>query len=102
MMTHDRLVQAANSPARRYRAVFISDLHLGSRGCKADCLLDFLHHVESEYLYLVGDIVDGWRLRKRWFWPDQHDQILQRLLARAAHGTKVVYLPGNHDEALRG
>jgi UDP-2,3-diacylglucosamine pyrophosphatase LpxH len=85
----------------RYRAVFISDLHLGSRGCKADCLLDFLHHVESEYLYLVGDIVDGWRLRKRWFWPDQHHEILHRLLARAAQGTKVIYLPGNHDEALR-
>jgi UDP-2,3-diacylglucosamine pyrophosphatase LpxH len=57
--------------------------------------------VESEYLYLVGDIVDGWRLRKRWFWPDQHHQILHRLLARAAQGTKVIYLPGNHDEALR-
>ena len=55
----------------------------------------------SEYLYLVGDIVDGWRLRKRWFWPDKHHQILHRLLGRAAHGTKVVYLPGNHDEALR-
>ena len=85
----------------RYRTVFISDLHLGSRGCKADCLLDFLRHVESEYLYLVGDIVDGWRLRKRWFWPDQHHEILHRLLTRAAQGTEVIYLPGNHDEALR-
>lgn len=60
-----------------------------------------MHHVESEYLYLVGDIVDGWRLRKRWFWPDQHHEILHRLLARAAQGTEVIYLPGNHDEALR-
>jgi UDP-2,3-diacylglucosamine pyrophosphatase LpxH len=92
---------AAEIRSHRYRAVFISDLHLGSRGCKADCLLDFLHHVESEYLYLVGDIVDGWRLRKRWFWPDQHQQVLGRLFGRAAQGTKVTYLPGNHDEALR-
>jgi UDP-2,3-diacylglucosamine pyrophosphatase LpxH len=85
----------------RYRSVFISDLHLGTPGCKAECLLDFLHHVESEYLYLVGDIVDGWRLKKRWFWPEHHDQILHSLLARASRGTRVVYLPGNHDEALR-
>jgi UDP-2,3-diacylglucosamine pyrophosphatase LpxH len=85
----------------RYRSVFISDLHLGTPGCKAECLLDFLHHVESEYLYLVGDIVDGWRLKKRWFWPEHHDQILRTLLARASRGTRVVYLPGNHDEALR-
>jgi UDP-2,3-diacylglucosamine pyrophosphatase LpxH len=101
-MIDDRSAKAAARIAsRRYRAVFISDLHLGTQGCKADCLLDFLHHVESDYLYLVGDIVDGWRLRKRWFWPDQHRQILHRLLARAAQGTKVVYLPGNHDEGLR-
>ena len=85
----------------RYRSVFISDLHLGTPGCKAECLLDFLHHVESEYLYLVGDIVDGWRLKKRWFWPEHHEQILHSLLARASRGTRVVYLPGNHDEALR-
>jgi UDP-2,3-diacylglucosamine pyrophosphatase LpxH len=89
------------APPRRYRTIFISDVHLGTRGCKADCLLDFLHHVESDYLYLVGDIVDGWRLQKRWFWPDKHAEVLNRLLARARHGTEVVYLPGNHDEALR-
>jgi UDP-2,3-diacylglucosamine pyrophosphatase LpxH len=89
------------APPRRYRTIFISDLHLGTRGCKADCLLDFLRHVESEYLYLVGDIVDGWRLQKRWYWPDKHAEVLNRLLARARHGTEVVYLPGNHDEALR-
>jgi UDP-2,3-diacylglucosamine pyrophosphatase LpxH len=102
-MTTDDRPQKSTADHRgcRYRAVFISDLHLGTRGCKADRLLDFLHHVESEYLYLVGDIVDGWRLRKRWFWPDQHQQVLGRLFARAAQGTKVTYLPGNHDEALR-
>jgi UDP-2,3-diacylglucosamine pyrophosphatase LpxH len=89
------------APPRRYRTIFISDVHLGTRGCKADCLLDFLRHVESDYLYLVGDIVDGWRLQKRWFWPDKHAEVLKRLLARARDGTEVVYLPGNHDEALR-
>ena len=89
------------TPRRRYRTIFISDVHLGTRGCKADCLLDFLRHVESDYLYLVGDIIDGWRLDKRWFWPDKHAEVLDRLLARAREGTEVVYLPGNHDEALR-
>jgi len=89
------------APARRYRTIFISDVHLGTRGCKAECLLDFLRHVESDYLYLVGDIVDGWRLQKRWFWPDKHAEVLDRLLARARDGTEVVYLPGNHDEVLR-
>lgn len=86
---------------KRYRSIFISDVHLGSRGCKADCLLDFLNHVESDHLYLVGDIVDGWRLRKRWFWPVEHSEILSSLVERARPGTEVVYLPGNHDEALR-
>jgi len=92
---------ATDARPRRYRTIFISDIHLGTRGCKADCLLDFLHQVESDYLYLVGDIVDGWRLQKKWFWPDKHAEVLRRLLARARSGTEVVYLPGNHDEALR-
>ena len=87
--------------ARRYRSIFISDVHLGSRGCQADCLLDFLNHVESDYLYLVGDIVDGWRLRKRWFWPVEHNEILRSLVERAWRGTEVIYLPGNHDDAFR-
>jgi hypothetical protein len=69
---------------RRYRSIFISDIHLGSKGCKAEFLLDFLRHAESEYLYLVGDIVDGWRLKKRWFWPESHGEILKALLGAAA------------------
>jgi UDP-2,3-diacylglucosamine pyrophosphatase LpxH len=102
MATDDQSRQTGGgNPSRRFRSVFISDLHLGTRGCKADCLLDFLQHVHCDYLYLVGDIVDGWRLRKRWFWPEAHQQILRRLLARAEEGTQVIYLPGNHDEALR-
>ena len=84
-----------------YRSIFISDAHLGFRGCQAARLLDFLRHVSSDQLYLVGDIVDGWRLQKNWFWPQAHAEVLERLLARAEAGTRVVYLPGNHDEALR-
>lgn len=85
----------------RFRSVFISDVHLGTRGCQADHLLDFLRQVESDYLYLVGDIVDGWRLKKKWFWPQSHDEVLEQILGRARNGTEVIYLPGNHDEALR-
>jgi len=85
----------------RYRAIFISDVHLGTRGCKAEFLLDFLRWNESEYLYLVGDMVDGWRLRKSWYWPQAHNDVVQKLLRKARKGTRVVYVPGNHDEWLR-
>ena len=91
----------SDDAVRRYRSIFISDVHLGSKGCKAESLLEFLEHVESDYLYLVGDIVDGWRLKKRWFWPLEHDLVLRSLVERATRGTEVVYLPGNHDEAFR-
>jgi len=85
----------------RYRAIFISDIHLGTRGCKASFLLDFLRCTESDYLYLVGDIVDGWRLRKSWYWPQTHNDVVQKLLRKSRKGTKVIYVPGNHDEWLR-
>jgi UDP-2,3-diacylglucosamine pyrophosphatase LpxH len=91
----------AGAGIKRYRSIFISDLHLGFWGCKAGFLLDFLRHVECEYLYLVGDIVDGQRLNRRWHWPRAHDAILCSLLERAKAGCEIVYLPGNHDEALR-
>jgi UDP-2,3-diacylglucosamine pyrophosphatase LpxH len=95
-------ISRRDEPARRrFRSIFISNIHLGSRGCKVGPLLDFLRRVESDHLYLVGDIVDGWRLERRRFWPAAHAEILDRLLARAFCGTRVVYLPGNHDEALR-
>lgn len=90
-----------NQTSRTYRSIWISDTHLGSRGCKAEFLLDFLQHNHAENLYLVGDIVDGWALRKRWFWDTFHDQILHLLFERAQHGTKVTYISGNHDEFLR-
>ena len=87
--------------ARRYRSVFISDLHLGTPGCQAAALLDFLKHHPSDHLYLVGDIVDGWQLRKGWYWPQAHNDVVQKLLRRVRKGCRVVYVPGNHDEFAR-
>ena len=84
-----------------YRSVFISDLHLGTPGCQANALLDFLKNHTSDYLYLVGDIVDGWQLRRRWYWPQAHNDVIQKLLRRARKGGRVVYIPGNHDEFAR-
>ena len=89
------------SATRRYRSIWLSDIHLGTRGCKADFLLDFLRHTESDYLYLVGDIIDGWRLRRSWYWTQSHNDVIQKLLRKARKGTKVYYVPGNHDEWLR-
>jgi len=86
---------------RRPRTLFISDIHLGTRACKAEFLLDFLRAHEPETLYLVGDIVDGWALRRSWYWPEEHDAVAQEILGKAQRGTRVVYVPGNHDEALR-
>jgi UDP-2,3-diacylglucosamine pyrophosphatase LpxH len=86
---------------RRYRTVFISDLHLGTPGCQAAALLEFLKAHPSENLYLVGDIVDGWQLRRRWFWPQAHNDVVQKLLRSARKGCRVVYVPGNHDEFAR-
>lgn len=85
----------------RYRAIFISDLHIGTPGFQADALLDFLKHHPCQMLYLVGDIVDGWQLRRRWFWPQSHNDVVQKLLRRARKGCRVVYVPGNHDEFAR-
>lgn len=89
-------------PPRRFRTIWISDVHLGTRGCKAELLLDFLRWTEADTLYLVGDIIDGWRLRKSWYWPQTHNDVVQKLLRKARKGTRVIYVPGNHDEAARG
>lgn len=88
-------------PGNQYRAVFISDLHLGTPGCQAQALLAFLRSHQSEYLYLVGDIIDGWQLRRRWFWPQAHNDVIQKILKRARKGCRVVFVPGNHDEFAR-
>ncbi len=86
---------------RRFRTIWISDVHLGTRGCNAAMLVDFLRSVECETLYLVGDIVDGWRLSKGWYWPDAHNEVIRRVLKMAHRGTRVVFVCGNHDEMLR-
>lgn len=83
---------------RRYRTIWISDVHLGTKACKAEYLLDFLKKTECDTLYLVGDIVDGWRLKRSWYWPQAHNDVVQKLLRKARKGTKVIFLPGNHDE----
>ena len=88
-------------PKRKYRTVWISDIPLGTRGCNAKLLLDFLRSIECDTLYLVGDILDGWRLRKGWYWPDAHNEVVRRLLKLAHRGTRVVLIAGNHDEMLR-
>lgn len=83
---------------RRFRSIWISDLHLGTHGCQAEPVLDFLRRTESEHLYLVGDLVDGWALRRGWYWPQAHNDVVQKLLRKARAGTHVVYVPGNHDD----
>jgi UDP-2,3-diacylglucosamine pyrophosphatase LpxH len=85
----------------RYRTIWISDVHLGFKGCKADYLLDFLKSTESEHLYLVGDIIDTWSMTRNFFWPQTHNNVIRTILGKAKHGTKVVYIPGNHDEIVR-
>ncbi len=85
----------------RVRSVWISDLHLGTPGCQASALLDFLKTLDCQHLYLVGDIIDGWQLRRSWYWPQAHNDVVQKLLRKARKGTRVVFVPGNHDEFAR-
>jgi UDP-2,3-diacylglucosamine pyrophosphatase LpxH len=94
-------MNAVSKPVRHYRSIWISDIHLGTRGCKADLLLDFLRNTESDYLYLVGDIFDIWRMRKSWYWHQTHNDVVQKILRKARKGTRVILVPGNHDESLR-
>ncbi|MGE0211760.1 MAG: UDP-2,3-diacylglucosamine diphosphatase [Parvibaculaceae bacterium] len=92
-----------NQPALpfRYRAIWISDLHLGTKRCQTELLLDFLRVTESRTLYLVGDIVDSWSLKKTWYWEQSHNDVIQKLLRKARKGTRLVFIPGNHDENFR-
>ena len=85
----------------RYRSIWISDVHLGTTGCKADHLLDFLKQHDCETLYLVGDIIDGWKLSGGWYWPQAHSNVIRHILTKAKRGTQVTYVAGNHDEFLR-
>lgn len=86
---------------RRYRSIWISDLHLGTKRAQSEKLLDFFRKTDSDFLYLVGDITDNWSLKKKWFWKQSHNDVLQKLLRKARKGTRVVYIPGNHDEQFR-
>lgn len=88
-------------PTHSFRSVFISDVHLGTRGCQAELLLDFIRSMECEQLYLVGDIIDGWKLKGGWHWPQAHNDVVQKVLRMARKGTAVIYVPGNHDEVAR-
>ena len=92
---------APPTPPLRLRTVFISDIHLGFKGCSAELLLDFLHHVEMDCLFLVGDIVDVWSMKRTMYWPQSHNNVLRTILGKAKRGTKVIFVPGNHDEVFR-
>ncbi|HEX3845934.1 MAG TPA: UDP-2,3-diacylglucosamine diphosphatase [Steroidobacteraceae bacterium] len=95
------MVERSTTLPMRMRSVFISDIHLGFKGCSADLLLDFLHSVEMETLFLVGDIIDVWSMKKSMFWPQSHNNVLRTILGKAKRGTKVIFIPGNHDEVFR-
>lgn len=84
-----------------FRAVFLSDVHLGASSTRADDAAEFLKHLRCETLYLVGDIIDMWRLRSRWYWPESHNRFVKRVLKMSKNGTRVVFIPGNHDEGAR-
>jgi UDP-2,3-diacylglucosamine pyrophosphatase LpxH len=100
-MTESHDASSDSQEPNRYRTLFLSDIHLGTRGCQADLLLDFLKHNESEELFLVGDILDGWRLKAGWYWPQSHNDVIQKLLRKVRKGARVVFIPGNHDEFAR-
>ncbi|MDE2148559.1 MAG: UDP-2,3-diacylglucosamine diphosphatase [Gammaproteobacteria bacterium] len=104
----DRLLKpVSRKPAPRVggkpslRTLWISDVHLGTPGCQAAHLVDFLKHHDCRTLYLVGDIIDGWKLRKQWYWPQEHTNVIRKVLTKAKRGTRVYYVTGNHDEFLR-
>jgi UDP-2,3-diacylglucosamine pyrophosphatase LpxH len=85
----------------RVRALFLSDVHLGTRGCQANMLLQFLKRYDADTVYLVGDIIDGWKLKSGWFWPQAHNDVVQKLLKKVHRGARLIYVPGNHDEFAR-
>ena len=100
--THDStMTMGALDEQFHYRTVWLSDIHLGTPGCQAFYLLEFLRVHRADKLYLVGDILDGWQLRNRWYWPQEHNDVVQKLLRMARKGTRVTYIPGNHDELTR-
>jgi len=95
------VVVAKDDDAVRVRTLFLSDVHLGTRGCQAELLLDFLREYDADQIYLVGDVIDGWKLKSGWYWPQAHNDVVQKLLRKVRKGARVIYVPGNHDEFLR-
>jgi UDP-2,3-diacylglucosamine pyrophosphatase LpxH len=95
------LERTADVPCR-VRTLFLSDVHLGAKGCQAAKLLSFLQHYEADTIYLVGDFVDAWQLKTGWYWPQAHNDVVQKLLRKARKGTRILYIPGNHDEHFNG
>ncbi|PKL96379.1 MAG: UDP-2,3-diacylglucosamine hydrolase [Gammaproteobacteria bacterium HGW-Gammaproteobacteria-8] len=96
MKTQDRL-----RIKRHVRTIWISDVHLGFPGCSAEYLLEFIRDMRCETLYLVGDIIDFWSLKKKRYWPQAHNNVVRSILGKAKHDTRVIYVPGNHDEVMR-
>ena len=91
----------AEPATRHIRTLFLSDIHLGTKGCQPELLLDFLKYHDADTIYLVGDIVDGWRLKSGWYWPQLHNDVVQKLLRKVRRGSRIIYVPGNHDEFMR-
>ncbi|GGC05291.1 UDP-2,3-diacylglucosamine hydrolase [Oxalicibacterium flavum] len=100
-LTRDFFKGEARREPLRFRTIWISDVHMGTTGCQAQRLLEFLRRTESDTLYLVGDIIDGWQLKRRWYWDQAHNNLIQTVLKKAKKGTRVIFVPGNHDEAVR-
>jgi UDP-2,3-diacylglucosamine pyrophosphatase LpxH len=96
-----KAAQSRHQAVTKIRTLFISDVHLGTKGCQADLLIEFLRSYDAATVFLVGDIIDGWHLKSNWYWPEAHNNVVQKLLRMAAEGTRLVYVPGNHDEFLR-
>ena len=94
-------MQQTTRPVKHYRAIFISDIHLGTKRAQTEALLDFLRYTESDQLYVVGDLIDSWSLKKKWVWNQSHNDVMQKLLRKARKGSKLIYIPGNHDENFR-
>ena len=100
-LSEPKIPEPVGNERAKYRTIWISDVHLGTKGCNAEMLIDFLDNTDSETIYLVGDIIDGWRLKKKFYWPTSHNDVVWRIMKRAKRGTRVVYIPGNHDEMFR-
>ena len=100
-MNHEAPVAKIADKTQHYRSIFISDMHLGTRGCQAGLILDFLRHNDADTIFLVGDIIDGWRMRSSFYWPQQHNDVIQKLLRKVRHGARMIFVPGNHDEFAR-